>query len=421
MSIKYAINYQRMFSPVGTALACTLLLFACSSGLSDPEAPISGTNDPANGPADSTVLMDGASCAEALGAGELAITTTLINTSSACDYYLTGDLTITSRLTIEPGTTIIAAANARMRIDNGSLQAVGTASAPITFQGESNATGSWQGITLRDTRPSRIEFVNIKDAGQVGRIRSNIHAALDIYNSTVSLINVSVSNSYVNGASLEGKSALSAFASNRFFNNELAGLTLSPDLVEQLDVASDYIGDAAPNGIPAIEVHGEFSSIIQQNPINNATWKALNAPYRIVSQLGLTEEVEQLTLEPGVEIITLEDIYFPIYIYNGGQLIAKGTADNPITFTAGVDDPNRHSFDIGTDGTVLLDHVSINGYDNGIVIGGGSATVSNTVFNVATGFGIKCERNDVRDNALILGENVTASANATALLDPNCP
>jgi len=204
----------------------------------------------------------------------------------------------------------------------------------------------------------------------------------------------------------------------------LAGLSIQPDLVKQLDQASDYLGESNPNGRPVVEIHDEFSSIIQQDPIRQATWKALNAPYEALSQLTLNDEADQLTLEPGVEIITTEDIFRPINISNGASLIAQGTLENPVVFTASVEDIDNHYMSVGRNASVTLDHVVFNGYDNGVVIDGGAATVSNTAFNIAKGYGIACiipGSFTSTTNTLSVGENVSASENATAVIDPDCP
>ncbi len=401
-----------------------VVLSACSSGSSNGNNPVNSSIDnssqPNNQPNDATAsntTLSGTSCAESLGSGTLGASFTLTNTDSACDYYLQGEIVLNGELTIEAGTTVVAGIDSQIRINGGALIAIGTESAPITFQGEVNAKGFWKGISLTDARPSRIEYVVVRDAGQVQESRFEPHAAIDVNDSTLSLANVVVSNSFVHGVGLVNGTVLTDFSSNTFFGNSLAGLTISPDLVAQLDADTDYIGETSPNGNPVVQIHDED---ISQKPIDNATWKALNALYEILTQLGLTEPREQLTLEAGVEIITREDIYAPVYIFNGGRLIAIGTSDNPVTFTAGTSDIDTHSIDIRTGGEAVFDHAIISGYDNGVVVRGGTVSISNTALNVAQGFGVSCGNASARDNVLTIGDGVTVSDNAEALLGPNC-
>lgn len=408
----------RAFYKFFVVAALSAIVSACGGGSTDGNVLTTADNDEAVNEPGGSETLNGTDCAQSLGSGELGASFTLINTASACDYYLQGEVILRGELIIEAGTTIIAGIDSVIRINGGSLIAVGTSSNPIVFEGEVNSKGFWKGIALTKTRPSRLEHVVIKDAGQVAESRFEPHAALDIFGSTLSLVNVEVSNSFVNGVSFVNGSVITEFASNSFYGNSLAGLTLSPYLVAQLDTASDYIGETIANGNPVVEIHDQ--DVIGQKPIDNATWKELNAPYTVLSQLGLTEAREQLTLEPGVQITTKEENYPPIYIYNGGRLTALGTAEKPITFTAGTTDIDRHSIDISTDGEAEFNHVIIDGYDNGIVVGGGTVSISNTELNVGKGYGINCGNSASRDTILNLGEGVTVSDNAEALLSPTC-
>jgi len=406
------LSFHKFIIPA--ALVATLS--ACGGGSSNGGTfgAVTGGTDQPNNSTSTNETLDSAGCAESLGSGELGASFTLINTASACDYYLQGEIVLRGELIIEAGTTIVAGIDSQLRIIGGSLISVGTENSPITFQGEASAKGFWKGILLQDARPSRVEHVVIRDAGQVDESRFEPHAALDVNSSTLSLKHVSVSNSFVNGVSFRMGSVITNFSSNVFFGNSLAGLSLTQELVSQLDIASDYLGEASPNGSPVVEIHDHD---YKEKPIGNATWKALNAPYDLLARVFLGSSREQLTLEPGVEIITKERIYEPISMRDGGRLSAVGSAEKPIIITSGTTELSDDSIEVGTEGEAILDHVIINDYKSGILASGGKVSISNTMLNVVDGFGIRCFS---QNNELTIGDGVTVSDSAEALISPEC-
>ena len=70
-------------------------------------------------------------------------------------------------LTVEPGTTVKFANNAKLEI-NGKLTAVGTSSNPITFQSVNGGTAKnqWYGIVFNSSadNTSSIKYATIKNA-----------------------------------------------------------------------------------------------------------------------------------------------------------------------------------------------------------------------------------------------------------------
>jgi len=261
-------------------IVASILLQAC--GGSSGGSPIASNGD-AN-------KVDANNCAEAIEGGELRTSITLINTASECDYYLKGKLVVGASLTVEAGTTIVAAQNAGISVVEGALTALGTTDQRITVKGELSLPGFWQGVKFTDARPSSLEFVDILDGGQTDRISFNTDAGLDIRGSTVSLKNSSVSNSAVNGLSLTAGARLESFSNNRFFGNELAGVSLPKALVSNLDIESDYIGEVSLNGLPVVQINDDKSDVGR-----DVTWNALNAPYFMQSQLTIKKN-EKLTL-----------------------------------------------------------------------------------------------------------------------------
>ena len=84
-------------------------------------------------------------------------------------YVMTGDVTVASgvTLTVEPGVTVQGNAAFRQLRVNGSLQAVGTAGAPITFTSTADsAPGQWYGIYFpTGAGSSALKHVNVRYGG----------------------------------------------------------------------------------------------------------------------------------------------------------------------------------------------------------------------------------------------------------------
>ncbi|MEM6925827.1 MAG: hypothetical protein AAF602_02765 [Myxococcota bacterium] len=74
---------------------------------------------------------------------------------------------VTEGLTIEPGTEVVFEENAGIGVyNNGSLNAVGSASAPIVFRGLQDVSGFWRGIHTETTSVmNEISYGTIKNAG----------------------------------------------------------------------------------------------------------------------------------------------------------------------------------------------------------------------------------------------------------------
>lgn len=65
------------------------------------------------------------------------------------DYIVDGFLIVNADLIIDPGVCIVFTANSGLFINNGSIQAIGTAAEPIKFTGQQGVKGFWRGIQVR--------------------------------------------------------------------------------------------------------------------------------------------------------------------------------------------------------------------------------------------------------------------------------
>jgi predicted RecA/RadA family phage recombinase len=120
-------------------------------------------------------------------------------------YVVTGSISINSPLTINPGTTIIFKQNAGFTVSStGSLKAVGTSVAPITFTGETKTPGFWKGICYYNT-PSAdniLSYVVIEYGGSTyfsytDSQKANLAITVSggTYHCTVAVTNSTFSNS----------------------------------------------------------------------------------------------------------------------------------------------------------------------------------------------------------------------------------
>ncbi len=395
----------------------TALLSGCGNTTQQPPPEIINpppTTDPTQPPT-------GTACAFTIQQ-DITVPTLAQNTTQACDYLIESSIYIKSTLTIEPGTVIRFGKDATLWVDGGEIMAVGNANARITLQGFSPIRGYWNGITFgTQAGETRLEYVDVMDAGQTCTISFCPQAAIRGYGGgQVTLKNSSVSNSYVNGAVLGDW--LVAFSNNRFSNNRWYGLVIDADKVRLLDSASDYVGASTPNGNPHIGL------ITGSTVAQAATWKALNAPYRIS---GYIEIDDALTLEPSVTMLfgsSGEGRGANLNIEVGGALIAVGTAAAPITFTRapGVQYWGGITFSpYNTGSETRFEHVRMSyGGDNDLVarafieVYEARVVVANSHFENSLGRAINCYEQDTP--RLSLGTGNTFASNAAGDIDADC-
>lgn len=302
-------------------------------------------------------------------------TTITAGTTTIC-----GNIDVTAKLTISPGATIIMCAGATLEIkDPGAIHAVGTASDPIVFKGETEAAGFWEGIAIRSNNPeNKMDFVTVKDAGSYwGFEYSNVfvpdNGRLEITNSTIS-------NSDANGLFINTGASITAFSNNAFTNNS-TGLIIDPANVEMLDLNSDYTtgNDNA------------FIHVLQGDITSDATWNKLSAPL-LLHGVDISAGLDLL---PGVDIIVeANDL---ITIESTGYMNAVGTASdniniqgryNTVAYWAGIqftsNNPNNELTYVN-----VSDGGSYWGYEySNIHVLGGSLIIDNCSISDANSWGL---------------------------------
>lgn len=304
---------QRAFLTLLTCLALT----AC--GGSDDDNNGGDQGDQTDGP-----------CAHTIGPqDDITVDTTWENTTSACDYFVSSYLIVTSAtLTIEPGTVVRFAQDAAISISEGSqLIARGTADQRIVFRGASDTSGFCFGILLATERESTFDHVDVRNCGKednsgsndyTGGITPRLYAPLSVTNSTFS-------RSRLNGLDLTW-ATVTGFGNNRFYDNTLFGLILGSSQSAVLDSGSDYLGGDAPNGRPYVELVGIIN---ETDTWDDNTWKNVGAPYLIDNAVRI--ENGTTTVEAGVEVAFTGDSR----LFVDGEtskLVINGTEQNPVRF-----------------------------------------------------------------------------------------
>lgn len=278
--------------------------------------------------------------------GDLTIPTVLENGPEDCDYFFPGgtgganyNYRVTSDLEIEPGTVLRFGQNAMLYVmSEGSLTAVGTADARITFEGAQAVDGYWFGVCFVENRESRFEHVDIRSAGQAwapaGTACKGAIAGQYPGGAAVHINDTTVSGSYVSGLSVHDLT-LGEFSNNAFFGNRGYGVVVEAAQVHRLDTATDYLGSdsGAQNGLPYVYAAGHIS-----DPDEPHIWRNLNAPYLATwderhdygSAITIADGAT-LVIDAGTTMVFDGDS--ELYVYGGSALGIGGTPENPVILT----------------------------------------------------------------------------------------
>jgi len=317
-------------------------------------------------------------------------------------YVVSGNLAVTSTLTVQPGTVVKFKKESSLALDgSGRIEAVGTAALPIFFTsfkddshgGDTNADAGastparkdWQYCIVAGQSGSRLEHCQFLYGGGNG---TSSYYTLALHGVAATVRNCTFAHNAGGAPSMLG--ALSAeraldgtvLASNSFFDNELPLRIINLFSLDNSNVfqnpqkaseKNDY------NGIWVEEAAGKSTAL---------TWSETEVPY----VLATTNWDAPLTLGPGVTLKLLPgaEMHFGI----GSRLLARGTGAQPIVFTSYRDD--AHGGDTNHDGAsttpakkdwheLILDGISGSELDNcQFYYGGKGGTTLDLQFSVAS-------------------------------------
>ncbi len=229
---------------------------------------------------------------------------------------------ISSAITIEAGAQFLGQSGGGLSVDsNGSLNAVGSSDKKISFSGEQNTSGYWRGIRfLSNNTNNELTHVIIADGGEAGFDGANLKTNIMVSGSgRLKMTNTTSRNSGGYGLYTRALNAqLADFENNTITENEAPVMTII-NHYQYFDSGSDFTGNTKDY------IDSEWSS----NPVDqDATWMALNVPYRLASNIEKIEAA--ITIEPGARFIG--QFSSGISVTNGGTLKIVGTSEKPITF-----------------------------------------------------------------------------------------
>lgn len=317
---------RRRGASLGLALIASILVSACNQTQTGGVNPPPPAVNPPPTPQPPGPPPTAGACAVVFEVNhKVSVPSKWVNSSAACDYQVNGTVSLSSYLEIEPGTVVQFSKDATFYIESGGqLNAVGTANARIQFMPEIDVKGYWNGVFfMSGSRESRLEYLDIRDAGQTGSEVWKNYAGISGGGGLITFKHNRVSGSYADGANFGENLRLKEFEDNIFEDNLGFGLVIGYNQVAILDKASDYVGKNKPNTNPYI--YARWVNDFQEP----GTWKDLGVPYYLKIVLYVKGA---LTLEPGVKIVAEDGT--SIDVRSGGSLTAIGTAQKPIIFTA---------------------------------------------------------------------------------------
>ncbi len=230
-------------------------------------------------------------------------------------HIIDGYLTIeNATLTIEPGSIVQFTENSRIYVSEaGGLIADGSSEA-IRFTGKVNQNGYWYYIEFAATAnnaDSKMINCTIEDGGGYADYSASL-----IINNNATVKNCTIKNSESSGV------IINANAAPVFTDNTITGCDKSP--IKAYFSSANFIGYGTYTGNALDYIDLDANEISK-----NSTIKKQDVPYVIDGYASIKNAT--LTVEAG------SDIWFDansrLYIDENGGLIAKGTAQDMITFS----------------------------------------------------------------------------------------
>ena len=280
------------------------------------------------------------------------INTDTVWNDTSQSYVVTGTLYINATLTIAAGVEVYLNPNRYVYIGNsssspGTLIAEGTADEPITFTGSSDAPWYYLFFGTYTGAGSILSHCIIENGGSsTGMVRVNATENLTIEYCTFK-------NSKTSGLYLTSD-GVPTLRENRYENNGSYPIHVTTaESLSAIDAASTYTGD-----------NDNRILVDDLNLTSDATMADAGTPYLFTSYTRIYNNAT-LTIQPGAELQFELNRY--LYVGNSsdstGTLIAKGTADEPITFTGSSDAPWSYLYfgDYTGEGSILSHCIIENG------------------------------------------------------------
>jgi len=236
-------------------------------------------------------------------------------------------------LTITEGTKVVFNKDVALTMgygNDGALAIKGTEASPVqlTSAQTTKAKGDWDGIWFYDKTTdgsTKFEWAEIAYAGSHG----DSWGAINIDNAKITLNHVKIHDSISSGIAMVGSGQLdAASAALTITGNDRFAVFSTFQAATTVPLAeSDYSNNTA-GGVNIQTGYVETT----------ATLRAINAPYIVNYDIRVESDTNPvLTIEPGTTMKFNGDTGLAIGYSTGGGLIAVGTAEKPIVFTANGD------------------------------------------------------------------------------------
>lgn len=336
--------------------------------------------------------------------------TKLSDNPDIADYIVTSNLTISARLTIDPGVRIEVMSDNLIRVtQSGSFVASGTADMPIVITGTTELPGFWRGIWIQSSNmENTFSHIHVSAAGSnnisSGAPRAGLHltgARLDLNNSRFFDIDGF-------GVSSPSNDTQAPMENCEFDNNNLGAMQIAAAQIRFIDTETNF---------------GNQDIVILGTTLNNDfdhVWNApMNGRYRISSNLSIFDNV---TIREGTQLILENDV---LVRFRGDLFKALGTATHPITFKGSLEQAGSwRGITIESsnlENTLEHVHFAHAGHSNlmsgfgraAIGLGNNArATFSNLHFSDIDGYGIYIRYDDTRAefNNIQFAQNISSGA-----------
>ena len=225
---------------------------------------------------------------------------------------LTHSVEIDSDLTINAGASFLCDSGISMRIDDGTLEAIGTKTEPIIFTANQKTKGYWEGIHFytSDNIKNILSYVHISYATTALKVSG---AGTTITRLKVNDSNLSYNENY--GFSFDNLSSIDDFSNMLVYENDTVGQATANNIY-RLDANSLFAGNT-----------NDYIEISSYALTKEHTWNALTVPILFTKQ---TDIDAFLTIKAGASFLFDVDAGLRI---DDGALTAIGTEAKPITFT----------------------------------------------------------------------------------------
>ena len=189
----------------------------------------------------------------------------------------------------------------------------GTAEAPITFtSAEKREPGAWVGIQIFGKGEAEIQHAAFEFGG-----KEDEPGVLLLDGGSLALRDTTFRSNRAGVAVRGDAPKITAFADNKFAATP-AAIAVPPALVGALGEGNAFDADA--------RILVEAGTVAAK-----AEWLAHGAPLELLGEVQVSAE---LTLDAGLKVLARPEGALVVGFYETAKLLAKGTADAPITFGA---------------------------------------------------------------------------------------